>query len=129
MGKKLTSGESGFGGMESSMRGNEARIWRLNGKTSYILGIIWRFCGITGAGQQRHESGSDDKPREEDRMLTTTLIWLLAAVFVLLIAHLFLLTRRVLRVQADLWETDRAVRQIEERLRETAPDDTIEEEE
>ncbi len=62
-------------------------------------------------------------------MLTTTLIWLLAAVFVLLVAHLFMLTRRVLRIQEELWETDRAVRQIEDRLRETAPDDTTEEEE
>ncbi len=59
-------------------------------------------------------------------MLTTTLIWLLSAVFALLVAHLFLLTRRVLRMQADLWETDRVVRQIEDRLRETAPDDTNE---
>jgi len=62
-------------------------------------------------------------------MVSTTLIWLLAALFVLLVAHLFMLTRRVLRMQADLWETDRVVRKIEDRLREVAPDDTTEEEE
>ncbi len=62
-------------------------------------------------------------------MLTTTLIWLLSAVFALLVAHLFLLTRRVLRVQRELWETDRVVREIQDTLRETAPDDTAEEEE
>jgi len=62
-------------------------------------------------------------------MLTTTLIWLLALLFVLLVAHLFMLTRRVLRVQKELWETDRVVRQIEDRLREMAPDDTTEEDE
>ena len=62
-------------------------------------------------------------------MLTTTLIWLLAALFVLLVAHLFLLTRRVLRIQGELWETDRVVREIQDTLRETAPDDTTEEEE
>ncbi|MCK4324809.1 MAG: hypothetical protein KAW89_09785 [Armatimonadetes bacterium] len=62
-------------------------------------------------------------------MLTTTLIWLLSAVFVLLVAHLFLLTRRVLRMQAALWETDRVVQEIQDRLRETAPDETPEEEE
>ena len=59
----------------------------------------------------------------------TKLIWLVSAVFALLVAHLFLLTRRVLRMQADLWETDRAVRQIQDGLRETAPDETTEEEE
>jgi len=62
-------------------------------------------------------------------MLSTTLIWLLAALFALLVAHLFMLTKRVLRIQGDLWETDRVVRQIQDRLRETAPDDTTEEEE
>ncbi len=56
----------------------------------------------------------------------TRLIWLLTTLFVLLVAHLFLLTRRVLRMQADLWETDRIVREIQDRLRETAPDDTTE---
>ena len=58
----------------------------------------------------------------------TKLIWLVSAVFALLVAHLFLLTRRVLRMQADLWETDRVVREIQDRLREMAPDDTTEEE-
>lgn len=58
----------------------------------------------------------------------TKLIWLVSAVFALLVAHLFLLTRRVLRMQADLWETDRVVREIQDRLRETAADDTNEEE-
>ena len=57
------------------------------------------------------------------------LIWLLATLFVLLVAHLFMLTRRVLRMQADLWETDRVVREIQDRLRGMAPDDTTEEEE
>ncbi len=56
----------------------------------------------------------------------TKLIWLLTTLFVLLVAHLFLLTRRVLRMQADLWETDRIVREMQDRLRETAPGDTTE---
>ncbi len=61
----------------------------------------------------------------------TKLIWLLTTLFVLLVAHLFLLTRRVMRLQGDLWETDRVVREIEDTLRETAldDDDTTEEEE
>ncbi len=61
-----------------------------------------------------------------DYLGNTRLIWLLTTLFVLLVAHLFLLTRRVLRMQADLWETDRIVREIQDRLRETAPDDTTE---
>ena len=59
----------------------------------------------------------------------TKLIWLVSAVFALLVAHLFLLTRRVMRMQGDLWQTDRVVRDIQDRLRETAPDETTEEEE
>ena len=55
--------------------------------------------------------------------VTTTLIWLLATLFVLLLAHLYMLTKRVLRIQGELWEMDRTVRQMERRLQETAPDD------
>ena len=62
-------------------------------------------------------------------MLTTTLIWLLATLFVLLVAHLYMLTRRVLRIQGELWEVDRIVRQIEDRLQEIAPDEMAEQEE
>jgi len=62
-------------------------------------------------------------------MLTTTLIWLLAALFVLLVAHLFMLTRRVLRIQGELWEIDRVVQKIKDSFLETAPDDRAEEEE
>jgi len=62
-------------------------------------------------------------------MLTTTLIWLLATLFVLLVAHLYMLTRRVLRIQGELWEIDRIVRQIEDRLQEIAPDEMAEQEE
>ncbi len=61
-----------------------------------------------------------------DYLGNTRLIWLLTTLFVLLVAHLFLLTRRVLRIQGDLWETDRVVREIQDRLRETTPDDTTE---
>jgi len=62
-------------------------------------------------------------------MLTTTLIWLLATLFVLLVAHLYMLTRRVLRIQGELWEINRIVRQIEDRLQEIAPDEMAEQEE
>ena len=57
------------------------------------------------------------------------LIWLLITLFVLLVAHLYMLTTRVMRIQGELWEMARTVRQIERRLPETAPDDRTEEEE